>query len=267
MRYRSSLLAITIAVLLMIAPLTFAQAPAPPPTWKQGQPSEMANSPLAPVPQPPAPKAPGEIPINKIKVPQGFKVELWAHGIHNARVMVWGEKGTLFVSSRTGGQLYAVTDQGGQRTVKVLAKGLNMPNGRKDSGVGRTSRVRPMLTSRAAILALVVCVIALSLAYPLREYVMQKSQIAQLQDERARMEENVAHLQEREETLGDEEYVEREARTRLHFQYPGETAYIVVRPESEAESETDPAEPKEPWFTELWRSVEEADSPGPDDGL
>jgi glucose/arabinose dehydrogenase len=39
----------------------------------------MANSPLAPVAQPPAPKAPGEIPVNKIKVPQGFKVELWAY--------------------------------------------------------------------------------------------------------------------------------------------------------------------------------------------
>lgn len=139
--------------------------------------------------------------------------------------------------------------------------------GAKDSGVGRTSRVRPMLTSRAAILALVVCVIALSLAYPLREYVMQKAQIAQLQDERARMEENVAHLEEREEALSDEGYVEREARARLHYQYPGETAYIVIRPESEAEAEADPAEPTEPWFTQLWRSVEEADSPDPDDGL
>ena len=138
--------------------------------------------------------------------------------------------------------------------------------GPKDSGMGRTSRVRPMLTSRAAILALVVCVIALSLAYPLREYVMQQSQIAQLKEDRARMEENVAHLQEREEALGDEAFVEREARARLHYQYPEETAYIVIRPESEAEAEADPAEPTEPWFTELWRTVEEADSPDPDAG-
>lgn len=139
--------------------------------------------------------------------------------------------------------------------------------GTKDSGVGRTSRVRPMLTSRAAILALVVCVIALSLAYPLREYVMQQSQIAQLKEDRARMEENVADLQEREEALSDEAFVEREARARLHYQYPDETAYIVIRPESEAETEADPAEPTEPWFTELWRTVEEADSPDPDAGL
>jgi glucose/arabinose dehydrogenase len=126
MRYLSSLLTIALALLLTLAPLTFAQAP---PTWKQGQPPEMANSPLAPVAQPPAPKAPGEIPINKIKVPPGFKVELWAHGLNNARAMTWGDKGTLFVSSRVAGNVYAVVDQGGQRVVKTIAKGLNLPNG------------------------------------------------------------------------------------------------------------------------------------------
>jgi glucose/arabinose dehydrogenase len=106
-----------------------AQQPAAPPPWKQGQPAELANSPLAPVPQPPAPKAPGEIPVDKIKVPPGFKVELWAHGINNARVMTWGSKGTLFVSSRVAGNVYAVLDKGGTREVKTIAKGLNLPNG------------------------------------------------------------------------------------------------------------------------------------------
>ena len=100
--------------------------PAP---WKQGQPASMATSPLAPIPQPPAPKAAGEIPVDKIKVPPGFKVSLWAHGLSNARVMTWGDKGTLFVCSRTAGNLYAVVDKGGQREVKTLAKGLNLPNG------------------------------------------------------------------------------------------------------------------------------------------
>jgi glucose/arabinose dehydrogenase len=106
-----------------------AQQPAAPPPWKQGQPANMADSPLAPIAQPPAPKAPGEIPINKIKVPQGFKVELWASGISNARVMVWGAKDTLFVSSRVAGNVYAIVDRGGKREMKTIAKGLNLPNG------------------------------------------------------------------------------------------------------------------------------------------
>lgn len=123
-----------------------------------------------------------------------------------------------------------------------------------------------MLTSRAAILALVVCMIALSLAYPLREYVAQRAQIAQLQDERARMEESVRELRQREEELSQDVYIEREARLRLHYQYPGETAYIVVRPDAEEDAEDD-AGPSEPWFVTLWRSVEEADAPSSDDGL
>jgi len=117
---------LAVTLVLMSAMFVLAQAP---PAWKQGQPADMASSTLAPIAQPPAPKAPGEIPVDKIKVPAGFKVSLWAHGISNARVMTWGDKGTLFVSSRVAGNLYAVTDRGGQREVKVIAKGLNMPNG------------------------------------------------------------------------------------------------------------------------------------------
>ena len=123
-----------------------------------------------------------------------------------------------------------------------------------------------MLTSRAAILALVVCAVAMSLAYPLREYVAQRAQIAQLRDERASMEENVLDLRRREQELSQDEYVEREARARLHYQYPGETAYIVIPPDVGDDDETETG-PSEPWFTTLWRSVEEADSPPPDDGL
>lgn len=133
--------------------------------------------------------------------------------------------------------------------------------GPSSRSTGRTrQRVRPMLTSRAAILALVVCVIALTLAYPLREYVAQRAQVAQLQEERERMEDNVAHLEQRAEELSEEEYVEREARTRLHYQYPDETAYIVIRPEDETGPEHD-EEPDEPWFTTLWESVLQADDP------
>ena len=125
----------SVAVLLLLAlaigPLADAQQAQPPPapTWKQGQPTSMADSTLAPIAQPPAPKAAGEIPVDKIKVPTGFKVSLWAHGINNAREMVWGDKGTLFVSSRVAGNVYAVVDNGGSREVKVIAKGLNLPNG------------------------------------------------------------------------------------------------------------------------------------------
>ena len=125
-RLAPSLLTVVLGVGLVTTPPASAQAP---PTWKQGQPANMADSTLAPIAQPPSPKAPGEIPLAKIKLPPGFKAELWAHGINNARAMTWGDKGTLFVSSRVAGNVYAVVDKGGQREVKVIAKGLNLPNG------------------------------------------------------------------------------------------------------------------------------------------
>ena len=135
--------------------------------------------------------------------------------------------------------------------------------GPASKGTGRTrQRARPALTGRAAILALVVCVIALSLAYPLREYVMQRAQLAQLQEEREHMEDSVQELEQRSSELSQEEYVEREARTRLHYQYPDEVAYIVVRPDADIDADAE-GEPAEPWFSQLWRSVEEADDPRP----
>ncbi|HYS17919.1 MAG TPA: sorbosone dehydrogenase family protein, partial [Candidatus Binatia bacterium] len=86
LRITLTLLAVAVALVLAFGPLVQAQQPAQaPPPWKQGQPSSMADSPLAPIAQPPGPKAPGEIPVDKIKVPAGFRVSLWASGINNAR--------------------------------------------------------------------------------------------------------------------------------------------------------------------------------------
>ena len=119
---------LAVTLVLMSAMLVRAQAP---PSWKQGQPADMASSTLAPIAQPPAPKAPRDIPVDKIKVPAGFKVSLWAHGISNARVMTWGDKGTLFVSSRVAGNLYAVTDRGGQREKQEQGGGGCAHGGRR----------------------------------------------------------------------------------------------------------------------------------------
>jgi hypothetical protein len=43
--------------------------------------------------------------------------------------MAWGDNGTLFVGSFNATNVYAVTDQGGSRTVKTILKGLTMPTG------------------------------------------------------------------------------------------------------------------------------------------
>jgi glucose/arabinose dehydrogenase len=72
---------------------------------------------------------PEKIPLDKLKVPAGFKVELWSHGTPGARMMTRGDKGTIFAGTRAIGKVYAITDKDGQRTHKVIAEGLKQPNG------------------------------------------------------------------------------------------------------------------------------------------
>jgi glucose/arabinose dehydrogenase len=128
---RSSITLAMVIVLLALVASAVAQQPQPqaPPIWKQGQPAEMATSPLTPNFPPPTPTPGPQIQLNKVKLPPGFKISVWTDNILNAREMAWGDKGTLFVGTRVAGNVYAVVDQGGKRTVKVIAKGLAQPNG------------------------------------------------------------------------------------------------------------------------------------------
>ncbi len=70
------------------------------------------------------------LPVDKIKLPPGFEITVFAHNIPNARAMAWGSKGTLFVGSRGAGKVYAVRHKDGRATqTYVVAAGLNMPTG------------------------------------------------------------------------------------------------------------------------------------------
>ncbi|MGB4946042.1 MAG: sorbosone dehydrogenase family protein, partial [Candidatus Competibacter denitrificans] len=51
--------------------------------------------------------------LSRIRLPPGFKIELFADQLPNARVMVRGERGTIFVSTRGEGSIYALRDAAG----------------------------------------------------------------------------------------------------------------------------------------------------------
>ena len=98
--------------------------------WAQGRPRAAASSKLAPVPSFPIPTPADKLPIARMKLPPGFKAEVWVSNILDARGMRQGDKGTVFVSSLfVAGKLYAVVDRGGKREVKTLAEKLMLPNG------------------------------------------------------------------------------------------------------------------------------------------
>ena len=94
-----------------------------------GRPDTADAKRLAPVPAPPLAAAADKLPVDKLKVPKGFKVEVYASGMPNARSMALGDKGTVFVGSRLQDKVYAIVDKGGKREVKIIASGLYRPNG------------------------------------------------------------------------------------------------------------------------------------------
>lgn len=70
--------------------------------------------------------------IADLKLPRGFKIEIYAENVPNARNMVLGDRGTLFVSTRAEGKIYALTDSNGDGRpdqTRVIAKDLKAPNG------------------------------------------------------------------------------------------------------------------------------------------
>jgi len=69
------------------------------------------------------------LPLDTIKLPQGFAIELVAR-VDNARQMALGPKGTLFVGSMQAGKVYAVRlGPGAPAEVLPLASGLSLPVG------------------------------------------------------------------------------------------------------------------------------------------
>src|SRR5688572_27733176 len=61
--------------------------PAPPPAWQQGKSGQYKESKLAPHPGKMTETPASEIPVDRLKVPAGFKVELWATGLPGGRAM------------------------------------------------------------------------------------------------------------------------------------------------------------------------------------
>lgn len=107
-------------------------APLPSPTTNsvlKDAPDTPAAQKLAPVASPPIPTPADKIQLDKLKVPKGFKVEVFASGMVNARSLARGDKGTIFVSTRLLDRIYAITEKNGKREVIPLYKGLFRPNG------------------------------------------------------------------------------------------------------------------------------------------
>ncbi|WP_337974844.1 septum formation initiator family protein [Cellulomonas sp. NTE-D12] len=130
-------------------------------------------------------------------------------------------------------------------------------------------RLPRMLTVRAMVLGLVL-LLAFVLVYPtLHSYLEQQTQLAQLRAQVAAAQQHNSDLQADLKRWDDPAYVKAQARERLNFVMPGETAFRVVDPQTVPD--TAPNAPKtgasdgsgavgstQPWYLDVWQSVRAA---------
>lgn len=130
----------------------------------------------------------------------------------------------------------------------------------KGKGPGTRGPSRNRLTGRAGILALALCAVIVTVAYPLRQYFAQRSQISDVRQQNAVIQQQVAALQSELAKWSDPAYVAIQARQRLHYVRPGETGYLVPNPSPSSEPLGMPSPSQQSWYDRVWSTVK---SPAP----
>ena len=70
--------------------------------------------------------------LDQIRLPEGYRISIWADSVDNARSMDVSPSGTVFVGTRSAGKVHALKDTNGDGyadTHHLIAEGLEMPNG------------------------------------------------------------------------------------------------------------------------------------------
>jgi cell division protein FtsL len=116
------------------------------------------------------------------------------------------------------------------------------------------------LTGRAAVLAVVICAIALSLAYPVREYIAQRQQIDYMVAQQQTMLAQVKSLEAQQAKLSSRSYIEQLAQQELDMCLPGTQCYIVEGRQPSISTARSPKPGPAPWYAKLWQSVQQADA-------
>ncbi|MEV3856758.1 septum formation initiator family protein [Streptomyces sp. NPDC050095] len=123
---------------------------------------------------------------------------------------------------------------------------------------------RSRLTGRAALLALVLCTLVVALAYPIRQYVSQRGEIADLQRQQQEAKERVDRLRDEKARWQDDSYAEQRIRERLHMVMPGETGFVVPDPRATASGRAEQGAADRPWYANVWDGVDKADQASDD---
>ncbi|MFC7531460.1 septum formation initiator family protein [Actinoplanes sp. GCM10030250] len=119
------------------------------------------------------------------------------------------------------------------------------------------------LTGRATILIAVFVALALAYTYPLRVYLEQETQIAEMERAKAAKRADIDATAKDLEKWKDPEYLRIQARDTYFYVRPGETPVVVYYDDDGAASDAAknaPAAAPDRWYDTLWSSVQAANA-------
>lgn len=131
-------------------------------------------------------------------------------------------------------------------------------------GPRTTTGPRLTVTTRAAILGLTLCLVALTMAYPLRAFLTQRATIADLRTQQTEDQQAVADLRRQIASYSDPASVADQARLRLNYQMPNERLFllppappVVATDDDKVHTPAVPGKQDQPWYSQLWGSAVE----------
>lgn len=136
--------------------------------------------------------------------------------------------------------------------------------GRRASVAIPTQRQAPphvVYTPRAIALGMAFVAVLLLVAVPMREFLSQRAEIARVESERAAAQARVDQLTAERSSFDDPKTIERLARERLHYTYPGQTDVLLATPPKDAplqavkHGRAQVSKDNATWYSRLWSST------------
>ncbi len=119
-------------------------------------------------------------------------------------------------------------------------------------------RIASVNSRRAVAFLVVLVVLALFLAMPMRTYISQRSEFNRLQAQNVALEQEIGELTRKVNQQNDPAYIEQQARERLQYKKPGEKLVVLRFPERDQRAEQEQRDREHaarPWYDNLWDAV------------
>jgi cell division protein FtsB len=171
-------------------------------------------------------------------------------------------------TGRSSGRSTASRSSARDAVVATTPRSANRPAAARRTGAGATAAARRTaapqprrLTGRATVLVAVLIALALAYTYPIRVYLNQQSDIAEMESAQAVQREKIKELQDQATLWKDPNYIKTQARSRFFMVLPGEELLILLSDPDGAARDAGlpppgatPPEP-DPWYDTLWSSI------------